>query len=197
MASLLATAAALALALSAQAAVTVHDSFASWSAEAEPFTTITFGEIPLFSTVTDQYASLGVLFTDIAPNKTDGFDTIVFPEDGYGLKGYPIIELTLLSPATGIAAHFPGGIRFRLFSGDVMIFESPYLGGSGYGFFGGVVSDLSFDRVQIVDQISSTPDPAMAVDNLYISFAPVPAPGAAVALLGVALLGGRRRRAER
>jgi hypothetical protein len=191
--SLVATAAALALALCAQAAVTGHDSFTSWSAEAEPFTTITFGEIPLFSTVTDQYASLGVLFTNIAPNKTDGFDTIVFPEDGYGLKGYPMIELTLLSPALGVAAHFPGFLRFQLYSGESLVYSSPLVGGSGYGKFKGYTSDTPFDRVRLLG-IPNDPMDIIAVDNLYISFAPVPAPGAAVPLLAVALFRGRRRR---
>lgn len=191
---LLASTVALGLHLSAPGAVTVYDSFTPWSEDVGTFTTIDFTELPVFTDVTDQYADLGVLFTDSDSNKIWGPSTKIFPQDGYGLNAGLMIELTLLTPALGIAAHFPGGLRFRLFSGDTMIFESPYLGGSGYNFSGGVISELPFDRVQIVDQLSSIPD-TFAVDNLYISFAPVPAPGAALGLLGVAAWGGRRRRA--
>jgi len=173
--------------------VTVYDSFTSWSSESEAVTTITFGELPIFSHVTTQYADLGVLFTSVPPNKTSGFDTVVFPEDGYGLKGYPMIELSLLSPALGIAAHFPGFIRFQLFQGDTLLYASPLVGASGYGHFKGYVSDIPFDRVKLLG-IPSDPNDIIAVDNLYFSFAPVPAPAAMLVLLGLMTSGGGRRR---
>lgn len=189
----LSTTAALTLAMTSPGAVTVHDSFPQWSADAGTFTTITFGEIPVFSNVTDQYASLGVLFTDSGPNKTLGFDPVVFPQDGYGLNGGAMIELTLLSPALGIAAHFPGFLRFRLYWGESLIYASPLVGASGYANFRGYISDSLFDRVELLG-IPNDPMDIIGLDNLYISFVPVPAPGAALGLLALAACGGRRRR---
>ena len=173
------------------ATVTTFGTYGAWSAAAGDVTTIAFDEVPLGTLVTDEYEPLGVLFTDTNGNWTTGVSNFLFPQDGYGLDGEETIELTLLTPAVGVAAHFPGFARFRLFLGETLLYQSPLFGASGVGHFGGVMSTAAFDRVEVFGL--DIPD-QVALDNLYLSFAPVPAPGAALVLaLGLAVPARRRR----
>lgn len=180
------------LTAAAHAGVTEYTSFASWQAASPTYSTITFGEVPVGTLVTDQYASLGVLFTDFDPNVAVGPSASLFPQDTFGLVGETLIELTLDQPGYGVAAHFPGGTRYRLYSGSTLLYQSSYFGGSGTGFFSGLISTVAFDRVQIEDEIMT--NDKVALDNLYFSFAPVPGPGGAAVLLFLGCAGGRRRR---
>ena len=47
--------------------------------------------------------------------------------------------------------NFPGAVRIYGYMGSTLVFQSNDFGGSGTGFFGGVISDIAFDRVEIMD----------------------------------------------
>jgi hypothetical protein len=166
--------------------IEVFDS-AEWQNALATVTTVGFTEHPAGTLITNQYADLGLLFTD-------GNDNIVccgnaFRIDGAGVGGgFPFgpITLAFVTPQSGIAAEFPGAVRFSLFSRGALLYESqPYSRGLG-NLFVGLVSTAPFDAVVIDDPI----DNAVFLDDLYFG---VPAPGVLplVALAGA--MGGRRR----
>jgi hypothetical protein len=170
----------------------------AWNTAVPSFTTIQFSEVPLYSSVTDQYAPLGVIFTP-GDDWTD-FNPALWPSDGFGLRGgftqsgnvLPII-MEFETPLTSLAIRYPGSTKFLMFSGGIQIGET----NSFYGFnpwsFAGIVSDTPFDKLII----SNTTGGANSMDTLYFGGF-VPAPGTAVVLaLGGAALGLRRRSRRR
>ena len=157
----------------------------SWIAAVGRFTTIGFTGFPDGTFITDQYANLGVLFTD-------GFDNIAccskntFPNDGAGLDGHSAIHLSFDSPQAWIAVHFPGDVQIDLFSGDILLSTSVFLPG-GVGNFGGVISTQLFDTVVISDP--SVGD--VFIDDLHFG---VPAPPTLALLALASLFSPRSRR---
>lgn len=172
------------------AAVTEYTDEVEWQSAAGAHTTITFAELPLFTLITDQYAYLGVLFTD-GSDYTHGFSFNTFPNDGYGLNGaLDETSLEFSQPTYAIGADFPGGLAFKLYYQDQLIYSSNWFGGSGAGWFGGLVSDEPFDMVYIYD-----PFGGLFIDDLHFG-PPIPAPGVLVTLiLAQHVLRSRRRRA--
>jgi len=155
----------------------------------ENVSTVDFTGFDDFTPVDDQWAHLGVHFSGFVV--TSGFDDIAFPNDGWGLRGEPDINMTFDQPMQWIAADFPGDTVIELFSNDALIYKSSLLGSGGTGFFGGLVSDQPFDRARF-----STPLAHMeSIDDLHFG-PPIPVPGAVGALAPFALLlaGGSRRR---
>lgn len=172
------------------AVVTEFTTYESWVTQAGTVTPVLFTELPPDTLVTDQYQSIGAMFTDADGNWTLGVGSPLFPQDGTGLDGEYLITVELLTPAVGVAAHFPGGVRYRLYSGESLVYQSSYFGGGGIGNFGGVISATAFDRIEIID----LPNNQVFLDNLYLSFAPVPAPsGLALLALGTSARCRRRR----
>lgn len=169
------------------AAVTVYTNKASWQAAAGPYTTITFQELPPTTYIDEQYAHLGVHFTD---GSDQVYASNLFPNDGVGLNGaFDETTLEFDAPMTTIAMDFPGIASIKLFANDQLIYTSPLMGGGGVGFFAGLISTEPFDSVQLYDPFGT----GFFADDVH-SGPPIPAPGA-LALLGVsALLGSRRRR---
>ncbi len=133
---------------------------AEWEAEAGPFTTIRFTEFPRGTFITNQYADLGVLFTD-------GNDEIThkqsYKNDGAGLDGNGRISLSFAMPQQVLAVDFPGAIRFELFDGDTLIYQSLAYVGAGAGFFVGLVSTEPFDRAILSDPV----DTFVFIDDLH------------------------------
>ena len=158
-----------------------------WIAAVGRFTTIDFTGFPDGTFITDQYADLGVLFTDgadvirFAPN--------AFPNDEWGLDGNQQIDLLFDTPQAYIAVDFPGFLMIELFSGGELIYTSGLLGIGGVGNFGGLISSELFDAAAIFDPF----DDNVAIDDLHFG---VPAPGAVWILALVGVYATRRRRCQ-
>jgi len=140
--------------------------------------------------VRDQWAHLGVHFSGVVVVSGKSFGG--YPNDGWGVEGYPYINLAFDQPMQWIAADLPGVTMIELYSNDQLIYTSTRLGGGGPGNFGGLISDQPFDRVRFFDPFTDVD----FLDDIF--FGPpiaVPAPGALAVLGGLALVIGRRRRA--
>jgi len=153
----------------------------------ENVSTVDFTGFDDFTPVDDQWAHLGVHFSGFVV--TSGFDDIAFPNDGWGLRGEPDINMTFDQPMQWIAADFPGGTIIQLFDDDELIYESSILGSGGTGFFGGLVSDEPFNRARFFQ--SDTP--AEFIDDLHFG-PPIPAPGALAPFAALLLVRRARRR---
>ncbi|MHC4414649.1 MAG: PEP-CTERM sorting domain-containing protein [Planctomycetota bacterium] len=153
-----------------------------WIAAVGEFTTIGFTGFEPATIITDQYADLGVLFTD-------GDDIIAISEtfkiDGAGLWGNGDIVLAFDSPQAWIAVDFPGDVQFDLYDGDRLLHSSQFIAG-GNGNFGGVISTEWFDSVILIDPV----DGYVTIDDLHFGV-PVPT---TLALLGLGGLLRKRRR---
>jgi len=139
----------------------------------------------------DQYSHLGVLFM--------GGNDVAKPGSAYDLDGWgainngfspPSIQLVFDIPRHAFAAHYPGSRGIMLFSQGELIYETSYLSSSPISFLG-LTSTVAFDEVWLVGFGT------VAIDNIYFSQAPIPAPGAIVLLALGALTGRGRRRVER
>jgi hypothetical protein len=153
-----------------------------WIDAVGEFTTIDFTGFPEGTFITDQYADLGVLFTD-------GNDTIqesgVFM-DGHGLRGSGIITLAFDLPQAYIGVDYPGAMKIELFNEGRLIYTSSDFGGGGMGHFAGLLSTSLFDGAVLSDWVDGT----VFIDDLHFG---VPAPGS-LALLALGALCTRRRR---
>ena len=154
-----------------------------WIAAVGRFTTIGFTGFPDGTFITDQYADLGILFTDgndsIFPNEN------AFPNDGVGLDGNGDISVSFDTPQAWIGVDFPGLLTIELYSEGRLFFTSNTYGG-GVGNFLGLVSSELFDAAVLVDPFGIS----VFMDDLHFG---VPAPGA-LWLLGLSALWARRRR---
>ena len=155
-----------------------------WIAAVGDYTTIDFTGFHEGTKITDQYADLGILFTD-------GYDFIHFSQsylnDGVGLYGgyYEDIDVAFDMGQGWIAADYPGAIQFDLYSGAELIHTAAFYPG-GAGNFAGLVSTVPFDNVVISGAGS------VCIDDLHFG---VPAPSAlALFCLFSASAGWRRRR---
>jgi len=165
---------------------------AAWFQATPPFSEVTFADLPLNMLVTEQYAGLGVHFTDTDGNWVLG-PTPTYPQDEFGLNGNVSVELTFDAPMWSFASFFPGKAKFAFFHGDLPMFTSELLGGSGTNFFAGFTTDLAFDRVLIVGgppDIFGNPDKVF-FDDFYFSSVPAPA---RLSGFSVLLLSSRRRK---
>ena len=154
-----------------------------WIAAVGEFTTIGFTEFPHGTFITDQYADLGILFTD-------GNDSIaccgpVFPEDGAGLDGNGDISVAFDTPQLWIGADFPGLLRIELYQNGRLFYVSDNYGQDPVGNFAGLLSNEPFDAAVLIDVLGEA-----EIDDLHFG---VPAPGA-LPLLALGALCTRRRR---
>jgi hypothetical protein len=160
---------------------------AAWEAAVGgEFTTIGFTEYPDGTIITDQYAHLGVSFTD-------GNDYIAesssMANDGVGLAGGSIITLAFPEPQAWLAVDFPGALHFELYRDGQHVYSSGNFGLSGKGLFAGLLSDVPFDEVVLNDWAETIS--FVVIDDFHFG---VPAPSALVTLFAApALTRGRRR----
>ena len=154
-----------------------------WIAAVGPFTTIDFTGFPQGTFITDQYADLGILFTD-------GNDSIAFAgsfiNDGVGLDGNGNTSLIFDTPQAWIGVDFPGFLSIELYSEGRLFFTSNLWGG-GVGNFLGLISSELFDAALLIDPLGRDAE----IDDLHFG---VPAPGALWLIAVAALLPRRRRR---
>ena len=158
----------------------------SWISAVGDFTTIGFTGFPAGTFITDQYADLGILFTD-GNDSISPFDPITYPEDGWGLDGNGNISVAFDTPQAWIGVDFPGFLSIELFSQGRLFFTSNLSGGAGVGNFLGLISSQLFDAAVVVE---GAPGFEAEIDDLHFG---VPAPGA-IWLLALAGLFSRRRR---
>ena len=176
---------AIPLALPVSAGVIEFTDKDEWIDAVGQFTTIDFTGFPEGTFITDQYADLGVLFTD-------GNDTISvndgFLNDGSGLRGSDTITIAFDSPQAYIAVDYPGGMKIELFSQGRLIYTSSDFGLGGAGNFAGLLSTDLFDGALLYDWIAGS----VFIDDLHFG---VPASGA-LPLLALGALTQRRRRQQ-
>ena len=170
------------------ASFTTYTNFDAWQpATGNTFTTLDF-VFPQPVLLTTQYIGLGVLF----PEGEEVAHTLPasYPLDGWGVKGAPLadndIHIQFATPQKWIAAHFPGGVAYQLMSNGSVIYSSPSWGSPGLSDFFGVVSQLEFDEVKLINFSGE-----LYVDNIYFG---IPTPGALAVLAGGFLRSRRRRR---
>ena len=183
--------AALGVCLSASADVTKFTgNYGAWASAAGPHSTITFAEFQ-YQAITTQYSDLGVLFTADELNSTL-LSPPTFPEDGWGMDGNTIIELTFAEPIHAIGFHHPAYIGFVLWSGPNVSYTTEFFG-TLQNRFGGITSDQPFDRVWMLPANQDVG--SVYLDNLY--FSTIPAPGVAACLASALVAGGFRCRRRR
>ena len=138
-----------------------------WFAAVGVVTTIDFTGFPDVTVVTDQYADLGVHFTD-------GNDLILsaagFLNDGWGVDGNGDINVSFDAPVYYVAVDFPGGIIFDLLSQGELIFTSSSFGIDEVGNFAGLLSSEPFDAIRLFRSFGS---PSF-IDDFF--FGPQPCP---------------------
>jgi hypothetical protein len=169
----------------AMGTVTVYTVKSAWQNAVGDYSTIDFTGYPNGTWLDEQYADLGVHFTD---GSDQFYQNNGFLQDGWGLNG-ALDDSTLEfdAPITTIAMDFPGKVRVKLFSNGELIYTSIIMGNMALGNFRGLVSTEPFDTVMLHDG-------GLFIDNIYFD-PPIPAPPTlALALFGVATLLGQRRR---
>jgi PEP-CTERM motif len=176
------------------AAIVNYTSLAAFNSVVGPHPLIKFDDLPSGTILNNQYSGLGVLFPD-GNDTTQANDS--FLTDGVGLTGAnqdvnAVITVQFTSAINAVGADFPGALRIQIFNGATLVGTSANFGSAGTGFFGGIVSDMPFDRAILSDWM----DDRVFVDNLH--FASVPEPSAfALALIGAGALWIRRSRLAR
>ena len=98
-----------------------------WIAAVGQFTTADFTGFPHGMFVTDQYADLGVLFTD--GNDSIYVNQSLFLNDGVGLDGNGDITVSFATPQVWIGADFPGLLTIELYRDGLLIHSG------GFGFW--------------------------------------------------------------
>jgi hypothetical protein len=170
---------------------TYSGDFAGWSQAAPGFTTIDFTGFDLGTTIYDQYADLGVLFTSIGPPKI-AYAPSALLQDGWGVDAnWHTLELTFLQPMHAVAWHH-NSYFMEIYSGTELIAITPFLGSPAVGQkFGGLTSTIPFDRVRIRTSTISQ----VWIDNIYFASA-IPAPAVWMVFAAIPFGASRRRRRQ-
>jgi len=154
--------------------------------------TVDFTGFDDFTPIDDQWAHLGVNFSGFVV--TVGPDPLGFPNDSWGARGEPDINITFDEPMQWVATDVRGTLQIELYSNDTLFHTSQIFFPDGpAGGFGGLVSDVPFDFVRIFDPLDSL----VFIDDLHFG-PPIPAPAslAPFALLLCARSRRNRRRSK-
>lgn len=171
------------------AAATLYSNFDTWKSQVSSVTTLDFQDMANGEWLGSQYLSLGVDFTDGGVKQQSG----AYNFDGHGIYGGCKLEMVFDEPIFALATHYPGSIRFVLYSGDDVVYFGPSQG-SGPLNFRGVTSTIAFDRAWLMgDTLGPPVCDAIAVDNIYFQTVPGPA-SLAIWIVGGIIGAGRRRR---
>ena len=155
-----------------------------WIAAVGQFTTIGFTGFEIGTFITNQYADLGILFTD--GNDSIQFSPTAFPNDEWGLDGNGDIAVAFDTPQLWIGVDFPGFMRLELYDEGRLIYRSSNFLPGGVGNFAGLLSNDLFDAAVLID-----PAGEAEIDDLHFG---VPAPGTLALLALGAICAPRRRR---
>lgn len=135
-----------------------------WAAAVGEFSTVDFVGFPEDTYIVEQYAELGVVFTD-------GDDSVYhnnsFPNDGVGLDGNGDITVVFAQAQSWIGVEFPGFLRLRLYRDGKLAFISNDAGAGFTDNFLGLLSEEPFDSAVLVD-----PAGEAEIDDLH--FGPPP-----------------------
>lgn len=157
-----------------------------WLNDVLSVTVIEFTYFPHGTFIDDQYADEGVIFTNGSSTISNIPSAFV---DDFGLDAnQDAMTFDLAQPAYSLGVLFPGTLRFVLYLDGELVGWTETLGGASPQQFVGVILPTGFDSVSLIDL--NEPE----IDNLYFSFAEIPAPAAAVPLLALAAIAGRGRR---
>ena len=173
---------ALLISASAHAGVQEFTDKDEWIDAVGEFTTIGFTGFEIGTFITDQYADLGILFTDGSDSVQ--FSPTGFPNDEWGLDGNGDIAVAFDTPQLWIGADFPGILRIELYRDGRLFYVSKDYG-VGIGQFVGLLSTKPFDAALLIDAAGEA-----EIDDLHFG---VPAPGT-LPLLALGALWTRRRR---
>ena len=131
-----------------------------WIDAVGEFTTIDFTGYPKDTFIADQYADLGILFTDGNDNIDYGCGYV---NDCWGLRGSGIITLAFDLPQAYIGVDYPGAMKIELFSEGRLIYTSSDFGVIGKGHFAGLLSTSLFDGAVLSDWV----DGFVSIDDLH------------------------------
>lgn len=153
-----------------------------WIDAVGEFTTIDFTGFEAGEFITEQYADIGVHFTD---GNDTFFNTGSFINDDWGVDGNGPINVSFDRPQAYVGVDYPGFLRIELYSDGRLIGKSGDSPGGGVGNFKGLVSSQLFDAVRLIDPFGEA-----EIDDLHFG---IPSP-AGLWVLAVAALGLPRRR---
>jgi hypothetical protein len=134
------------------AVITEYTDYATWLAAVGAATENRYADLGVGVPVTNQYLGVGALYTD---GDDVTMDLTGSSTDNVILDGFGLVSITLTAPQTAVGVNFPGAVRIVGYSGPDVVFTSRDFGGAGAFFFGGVISDTPFDRVEILDWIDT------------------------------------------
>lgn len=123
--------------LPALAQVTEYTSRPAWEAVVGTSQCADLLDLPNGTTVTNQYASIGMTFTQ---NNDIVYVSGVFVVDGAGVNCNGDMEIVFSSPRSALGCDFPGALQFSVYSGAALVHSSSNFGSSGTGFFAGITS---------------------------------------------------------
>ena len=134
-----------------------------WLASIGPLVTVDFVGFADGTLITDQYADLGVVFTD-GDDRVACCDDITWPNDGAGMDGNGNITVVFDTPMAYIGVDFPGHMHFDLYRDGQLIYASSDFLPGGAGNFAGLISSQLFDMAVLMD----VPPPFEAeIDDLH------------------------------
>jgi len=164
---------------------TTHDGWFDAVGGSANVSTIDFDEFPINTTITDHYHNYGVTFSGL-----NFVSPSILDPDKRTLRMFNGNDIFFDEPIKYFGADIGGTVEYKVYSGDTLLHESQIFGAPSEEIFGGIVSDVPFDRIHVRDPL----------DNLAIFWdmhfgPPIPAPGALAPLaLFVCVRSGRRRR---
>lgn len=135
---------------------------------ASEVTTIDFTGFPEATIITDQYQSLGVAFTD-GTDRVQGEDFIIYPQDGWGLRGTFDTTVEFDRPLFSMSVDYPGSMQIDLYLNEVLVGSSTFFT-SGFGNFAGVISTDAFNKAILTDPA----DGFEFIDDLHFVVVPSP-----------------------
>ncbi len=146
---------------SAQGAVYEITNEDVWMAAVGTFATADFTGFPDCTFITDQYAGLGVVFTD--GNDCTYLHPEVFPNDGAGLDGNGNITVAFAQAQHWIAVDHPGLIGIQLRNDGEVVHNSGIYHVFSFGRFLGLISSEPFDEAIVIDPLGGEAE----IDDLY------------------------------
>jgi len=164
---------------------TTHDGWFDAVGGSANVSIIDFDEFPINTTITDHYQSYGVTFSGL--NFISFSDTNHDP-DNFAIRMFNGNDIFFDEPIKYFGADIGGTVEYELYSGDTLLHESQWFGSPPSEEFGGIISDIPFDRIHVEDPFDSL---AIFWDMHFGP--PIPAP-ATLAPLALMLLGRCRRR---